>query len=111
MFEFLGMAGNYEQRKVDRYDGDGLMVSTAAVNDSSKPYETAVKHVDYNDDKHVIVELYDTKEEAQKGHDKWVATMTADALPNKLIDVSTSSVFELADAFGVDVERTFKKAD
>jgi len=109
MFNFLNMFGNYEERKVDRYEGEGLMVSTAAVNDSTKPYETAVKHIDYKDDKHIIVELYDTKEEAKAGHDKWVGVMTAKTLPVELIDVSTSEIFEVADVLGVAMNRTFKK--
>lgn len=104
MFGFLGMIGNYEDRKVDRYEDDsmGLVVSTAMVTDSDRPYETAVAHPSYNGGDFVIVEIYDTKEDAQEGHNEWVAKMTADTLPNGLIDVSTSELAELCDAFKAD---------
>ena len=87
MFDYFDMAYNYEDRKVANYtSGDvTLFVDTARVTDSSKPYETAISHPKYNHNKWVIVELYDTKEEAQIGHDKWVALMTAEILPEVLI--------------------------
>lgn len=96
------MAGTYESRKVGRDDFDWGFVSTAAVNDSSKPYETAVEHRSYNGGEMVIVEIYDTKEAAAKGHAKWVKTMTADTLPKVLRDVSTAGIAELLDAVGGD---------
>lgn len=100
MLSFLSMAGNYEQRKVANYEGEGgLEIDTAAVTDSRKPYETGILHPQYNSGAWVIVELYDTKEEARAGHDKWVKIMTADILPAALRDVSSCEVAELADAF------------
>lgn len=63
LFDFM-MAAPYEQRKVARFEKDGFMVDTAAVNDSEHPFETAVEHPNYNDGKMVIVEEYDSKEEA-----------------------------------------------
>ena len=81
MFE---MMGNYASRKVARFEKDDLMVSTCSVTDADKPYETAVAHPSYNDGKIVIVEDYNTVEEAQTGHDKWVKTMTAKKLPATL---------------------------
>ena len=35
LFDFFDMADNYEQRKVDHFEKDGLIVDTAAVSDSS----------------------------------------------------------------------------
>ena len=92
----LGMAGNYEQRLVANFTKDGIMVDTTEVYDSSQPYETAVEHPQYNDGSMVIVELYPTKEDAQKGHDKWVKIMTAKKLPKELKDVSTAHIAKLA---------------
>jgi len=92
MFGFLDMMGNYETRKVDRYDGESLMVSTAAVTDGDYPFETAILHPDYNDGNHVIVEAYDDREAAQSGHDKWVKIMTGDPLPDKLRDCANAAV-------------------
>lgn len=86
MSGLFGMMGNYESRCVDRYqdDDNGIAISTAVVTDSSKPYETAVAHPQYNDGKWIVVELYDTKKEAQTGHDKWTKIMTSSKLPTQI---------------------------
>jgi hypothetical protein len=81
-----GMIGDYDDRMVDRYEGNGFFISTCLVRDSNRPYETAIKHPEYNDGVIIIVETYNTKEEAAKGHDKWVKIMTAEELPQELID-------------------------
>ena len=99
MFNFLGMVGNYEQRKVGRYEKGELLVSTAEVNDSKSPYETAVAHPKYNSGKIVIVEMYDSMAMALRGHKKWVSKMKSKTLPKKLVDVSTSEVALLAKMF------------
>jgi hypothetical protein len=108
MFDFLSMAGNYESRKIGRLEAEWGLVSTAYVNDADKPYETAVRHRDYNDGKIVIVEAYDTREEAATGHERWVATMTSDRLPDRLIDRGESGLSQLVDAFGDDNEWRIK---
>lgn len=97
MFKFLDMISNYEERKVGRYEVDGLFISTAYVNYGSKPYETAVEDNRYNFEGMVIVEHYDNIEEARVGHDKWVALMTSDNPPSELVDVSNSEIQRLAD--------------
>ena len=50
MFDYFSMAGNYDERKVGRWDsGDRLkMVSTCSVTDGRKPFETAIAHPAYN---------------------------------------------------------------
>ena len=90
MLDFFEMANTYDQRKVDLFEGKNLKISTAAVTDSPNPYETAINHIDYNDGEWIIVEEYKTKEEARKGHNKWVLMMTKQELPNMLIDVSSA---------------------
>lgn len=109
MFFGIDMAGNYDSRKVDRYEDGDLVVSTARVTDSDKPYETAVMHPLYNDGKFVIVELYDTEDEARNGHEHWVRTMTQDELPDELRDVSTASIVSLSKALGYDPTGSRKK--
>jgi len=94
LFDFVEMLDNYEERAVATYEQDGLFVDTCAVSDSSKPYETAVAHPAYNNNKIVIVELYDTKEQAQAGHDKWVDIMLHNP-PRQLTDVSTAGCASL----------------
>ena len=100
MFSFLADVGNYESRKVGRDNFPWGFVSTARVSDGAKPYETAVKHTDYNEGKMVIVDHYNTKKQAQTGHAKWLATMTATKLPKVLIDCANSKVQQICSAFG-----------
>lgn len=99
----FGMAGNYDSRKVGRDDFDWGFVSTCSVTDGEKPYETAVAHNEYRDAGNmVIVEHYDTKDEAAAGHAKWVQTMTTEPLPEKLVDCANAAIAQLAGAFGAD---------
>ena len=55
---------NYESRSLGRYEEDNLFVSTALVTDSDDPYETAIAHPFYNEGTIVIVETYDSKDDA-----------------------------------------------
>ncbi len=96
MFDFLSMQGNYAERKVSRYEKNGLTVDTCAVTDSDKPFETAIQHKKYNDNKWIIVELYSTKAKSKIGHKKWVKQMTNKKLPFELKDVSTATIAKLA---------------
>lgn len=93
MFDMLG---NYEQRKVNLYRKDSLFISTVKVTDGDKIYETAIAHPEYNKGTLIIVDKYDTIEEAKRGHEKWVITMTSDNLPEKLVDCQNSWISKLA---------------
>jgi hypothetical protein len=97
MSSFFGfdMAFNYDERKVDRYEDETLLVDTCAVSDGAKPYETAVAHKEYKGGSWIVVEAYDTQEEAQAGHDRWVATMTAEELPDMLADCRNAAITAL----------------
>ena len=98
MFEFL-IAQPYTDRVIGRHDGEsGFFVSTAAVNDGAHPYETAVKHRDYDDGKMVIVEAYDDRKDAEAGHERWVETMTADELPPELRDCLNAEIAQVCGA-------------
>ncbi len=103
MFQFLGMIDNYDARKVGRWDNDEgtRMVSTAKVNDGAKPFETAFKHERYNGGAMVIVEAYDSREEALAGHARWEAIMVNGPLPDELRDCANSEIGQMCDAFGV----------
>jgi len=117
MFDILQMFGNYETRKLARYEsGKGenrIFVSTVEVTDSTEPFETAVGHPLYNNRKLIIVETYTTREEALTGHDKWVTTMTQEGkLPTYLRDVSTASIKRLGQAAGAFPKyEKFEKGD
>lgn len=86
--DVLSMKGSYEERKVNNTIVNGLTIDTARVNDNVRPYETAVHHDEFYDVVWSVVEEYDTKEEAEKGHDKWVKHFQ-DSLPDFIEDIST----------------------
>lgn len=111
LFGFMDMMDNYELRKVARYDDDtiGLMVDTCSVTDGDQPYETAVEHPEYNEGKMVIVEAYGTVEDAQKGHERWVATMTAEKFPAQLTDCCNSEISQMWEGAGAD--KTFPRRE
>ena len=90
MFDFFEMLGNYEQRKVANYKEGKLRVDTCSVNDGRKEFETGVAHPRYNGGNWIIVACYDTREEAQAGHNEWVAKMTRPILPESLTDIANS---------------------
>ena len=111
LFGFFSMFADCAERAVARHEGDGLLVDTCSVTDSEHDYETAVSHPAYNDDKWVIVEVYNTEEEARMGHDKWVSVMTATKLPDRLFDVSTATIARLCDLFGDDWRQGYERQD
>lgn len=83
--------GNYDRRMIARLEHEDVVLSTAYVDDSLKPIETAIKHPDYHD-AFVVVEVYDTEEEARKGHKKWKERVIKNTLPKTLKDVGMSKV-------------------
>lgn len=109
LFDFMNMMDNCEERKVDHYEQDGTTIDTCRVTDSSKDYETGISHPKYNNGDWIIVELYDTKEEAIKGHEKWVLAMTLHPLPEHLTDVSDCGIAQLCDAIDEEPWRDCKK--
>ena len=104
MFDFISMANNHNERKVDRYEDSEtkLIIDTCSVNDSTKEYETAISHPRYNKGKWIIVALYDTKKQAKKGHQSFIKKMTAKILPENLKDVSTAKIVSLFESFDND---------
>ena len=97
MFEFLNMLNDYEDRRVGKHEADGLFISTALVRDGDKLFETAVEHPEYNNGTMIIVEAYDTREDAAKGHERWIATMTSEPLPRHLQDCQNSTISKFLD--------------
>jgi len=107
VFGFLNMANNYEFRKVGRWESDDgeYFVSTVMVSDGEFDYETAIKHPDYNNGEIVIVDKYNTKEEALAGHSKWLDHVNIGPMPNK-IGVVNCFLSEIAESLGVTQEFT-----
>ena len=103
MFDFMGNMEPYEDRLVNRSDFDWGFISTVAVSDGRKPFETAIQHIDFNDGDMVIVACYDTKKQAEKGHDKWIKEM--ENHPKEVIDIEN---YEIQQHLG---KETFKKKE
>jgi len=103
---------DYENRKVERYEKDGLIIDTCEVYDQPDPYsfETAISHRGYNNRGWVIVGLYEVEAEAILGHNKWVKAMVSDDLPKQLTDISKILVCRLKDRLEKGEDwRIFKK--
>lgn len=112
MFDFFSMEGTYNTRRIERYEEGDVFVSTARVTDSDKPFETAIAHPAYNGGKLVVVELYDTRDEAQQGHERWVEKMTAKTLPDELTDVSAAGIALLVEFLSTDPKwRTYQRKE
>jgi len=91
---FVSMLGNHEVRKIGRNGYDWGLISTVQVTDGILSFETGIRHRDYSDNM-IIVEAYQTKEEASSGHEKWVRTMTSDSLPDVLQDCCNAKISQL----------------
>ncbi len=92
-FGFMDMASTYEQRKVARTElSEGGFVSTAEVTDGAQPYETGISSPHYDNGHVIVVEAYSTREEAENGHARWVEVMSADELPESLMDCRNGEV-------------------
>ena len=78
-----------EKDEVARDETGDVIVDTCYRSETGM-FETGVSHPQYNSGKWIIVEEYETREQARAGHDKWLAVMTADELPDTLVDVSTA---------------------
>lgn len=94
IFGFLSDVGNYEDRLVENTKLPNLaVVDTVRVSDAEKDYETAVSHPDYNEGDWIVVEAYDTAQQAKEGHAKWVNVM--EEPPDMLEDKGLAGVRRL----------------
>lgn len=111
--DFLSMADNYKDRKIANDTINEVMIDTVEVNDNYEfPYETGVCSKFYNNNKWVIVEQYQTKEQAEIGHSKWLKQFTnKDKMPQTLKDVSTCGVAQLRNIFAKEKDLTFEKTN
>lgn len=68
---------DYKKRLVardDKLDPDELpfCLDTVAVNDREWMYETAIQHPKFNDNEWIVIRGYNTKEEAEAGHEELI---------------------------------------
>ena len=66
------MAGNYENRAIDRFENDNFVIDTCYVTDREPPYETAIKHKDFYNNNWIVLGWSETREKAQKYHNEMV---------------------------------------
>ena len=97
MFNFFSMADNYDERKIANSVAGEAEIDTCYVNDGSHDYETAIAHPSYNGGQWIIVEAYDTPDQAKDGHYKWVNIMSANNLPEYLDDCQNAMISQLLD--------------
>ena len=96
--KILEMEKTYDQRKVDNWKGEGVVIDTVEVVDyPESPFETGIKSEKFNSGNWVIVERYLTKEIAESGHKRWVQTVELSGLPDNLTDVNTGEVYTKMD--------------
>ena len=108
--DFSSMLYNYEARKVARYEGSDLIVSTCAVTDSDYDYETAISHPLFDHGHFIVVENCRTKEQAKASHEKWVQIMTHEPLPKELSDISKSGFALLRGRVTYKIQKEEKKS-
>ena len=73
----IGDEDNYKERLVardDKLDPDEIpfILDTVAVDDREWMYETAIQHPKFNDNEWIVIRGYDTKEEAEAGHEELI---------------------------------------
>ena len=54
------------------FNDDGGVVSTVEASDGERPYETAIHHPSISGWKWIVVDAYDSWEDASSGHKAWV---------------------------------------
>lgn len=104
MLDFLSMTGTHDSRAVDNTEINEATIDTCLVTDSNQPYETGISHKSFDKGNWIIVEQYDTKEEAQKGHDKWVELFTKE-IPKTLKNVSNCEIIQIGKLFNIDLNK------
>jgi len=84
-------AKTYEERKVERTEGEDFCVSTAKpFSHNGTKYETAIFSPCYNNGLPVVVENHECEEDARDAHEEWVKIMGRRPLPKVLYDLSSS---------------------
>jgi hypothetical protein len=86
MFSYANDCGSYEYRKIARLEyeaGKHFGVSTAYTSDEG--YETAILDIEEGEEEVYPVERYSSKEEAIKGHEKWVKKAKEGKIKNIIV--------------------------
>lgn len=109
MFDFLKYKDNYDQKKIARDEWDFGYLSTVRVSDGRKPIETALSHPLYNDGNLIIVDCYDTEEEALVGHNAWKEKIVNNNIPDAIVDCCNSELSRVSSEMFEDYNTVFER--
>lgn len=94
----------------DLVDGGELDTIMVKGEDNIKPYETALSHLYYNEGMWVILETYDTRDQAIEGHKKWLEIVKTK--PPSLVGTINSVTLSVLSALAnVSAEMVFPRID
>jgi hypothetical protein len=100
---------DHKDRLVEYTSVNGAEIDTCRVYDSKLPYETGIRHREYNDGHWVIVEAYNTKEDAEKGHQKWVKLLYK-KLPENIVGIDQRKIGEfIKKYFNLNIDKLYKR--
>lgn len=68
----------YDERKLYNDKTNAFTLDTCAVDDRDWLYETAVKHINFNGNRWIVLEGADTAQEAEAVHRKWLEYLKGD---------------------------------
>lgn len=88
------MIGNYEERLIGNDKVNGFEVDTVRVTDTGYYAETAIRHPELDDGYWIIVQEYETHEQAEKGHERWVDMLENEKI-NTIICVQTGRTYHI----------------
>ena len=92
MFGWLDMVGNHEQRKVANDKTEDFVLDTCLVTDRDWTYETAIAHKDFNGGYWIVLDGFDSKEDAAEMHKEWFRIFTTNC-PEKITDFYTLETY------------------
>ena len=81
--------------RIARYETSSTLVSTILAPDTNK-YETCILDSKYNNGQAIVVQEYETEEEALIGHNNWVLKIR-ETSPEIIVDVSSNPFAKLYD--------------
>jgi hypothetical protein len=102
---------DHKKRLVEYTSINGAEIDTCRVYDSKLPYETGIRHQAYNDGHWVIVEAYNTKEDAIKGHQRWVKLLY-NKLPENIVGIDHTEIGEIMNKyFNLNIDKLYKRSN
>jgi hypothetical protein len=106
---FRNLFESHENRLVENTSINGAEIDTCKVYDSKLLYETGIRHREYNDGHWVIVEAYNTKDDAMKGHQRWVKLLYK-KLPENLVGIDQTEIGEIMKKyFNLNIDKLYKR--